>query len=107
MFPARVGEAAISYLGRDTPTARGSAAVLGRSLIPPMPLTAVLDGLPDLRRQTRNKLHRLTDILVIATCAVIGGAESWEAIAEYGRTKAEFFRRFLSLDNGIPSPDTF
>lgn len=75
--------------------------------MPPMPLMAVFDGVPDPRRQTRNKLLRLTDILVIATCAVIGGAESWEAIAEYGRTKAEFFRRFLPLDNGIPSPDTF
>src|SRR3954449_13451322 len=73
----------------------------------PLSLTAVFDSLPDPRRQTRNKLHRLTDILVIATCAVIGGAESWEAIAEYGQTKAEFFRRFLPLDNGIPSPDTF
>jgi hypothetical protein len=41
-----------------------------------MPLTAVFDGLPDPRRQTKNKLHRLADILVIATCAVIGGAES-------------------------------
>jgi predicted transposase YbfD/YdcC len=67
----------------------------------------VFDGLPDPRRQTKNKLHRLTDILVIATCAVIGGAESWEAIAAYGRTKAEFFGRLLPLDNGIPSPDTF
>jgi predicted transposase YbfD/YdcC len=74
---------------------------------PPSPLAAVFDGLPDPRRETRNKLHRLTDILVIATCAVIGGAETWEAIAEYGRTKADFFRRFLPLENGIPSPDTF
>jgi predicted transposase YbfD/YdcC len=73
----------------------------------PPPLAAVFDGLPDPRRQTKNKLHRLTDILVIATCAVIGGAESWEAIAEYGRTKESFFRRSLPLDNGIPSPDTF
>jgi predicted transposase YbfD/YdcC len=72
-----------------------------------MPLTIIFDDLPDPRRDTRNKLHRLTDILTIATCAVIGGAESWEAIAEYGRTKADFFRRFLPLDNGIPSPDTF
>lgn len=73
----------------------------------PLPLTAVFDDVPDPRRQTKNKLHRLTDLLVIATCAVIGGAESWEAIAEYGRTKAAFFRRFLPLANGIPSPDTF
>jgi predicted transposase YbfD/YdcC len=75
--------------------------------MPPLAIANVFDDLPDPRRQTRNKLHRLTDILVIATCAVIGGAESWEAIAEYGRAKAEFFRRFLPLDNGIPSPDTF
>ena len=73
----------------------------------PLPLTAVFDDLPDPRRDTRNKLHRLTDILTIATCAIIAGAESWEAIAEYGRTKADFFRRSLPLDNGIPSPDTF
>ena len=75
--------------------------------MPPLPLTAVFADLPDPRRETGNKLHRLTDILAIATCAVIGGAESWEAIAEYGRTKEAFFRRFLPLDNGIPSPDTF
>src|SRR3954447_9291856 len=75
--------------------------------MPPLPLTTVFDGLPDPRRETANKLHRLTDILTIATCAVIGGAESWEAIAEVGRTKADFFRRSLPLDNGIPSPDTF
>src|SRR5690349_16392602 len=75
--------------------------------MPLLPLTTVFDDLPDPRRDTRNKLHRLTDILVIATCAVIGGAESWEAIAEYGRTKGPFFRRFLPLENGIPCPDTF
>lgn len=75
--------------------------------MPPLPLTAVFADLPDPRRETANKLHGLTDILAIATCAVIGGAESWEAIAEYGRTKIDFFRRFLPLGNGIPSADTF
>lgn len=75
--------------------------------MPVLPLTAVFHDLPDPRRETANKLHALTDLLAIATCAVIGGAESWEAIAEYGRTKEAFFKRFLPLDNGIPSPDTF
>src|SRR3954468_1357581 len=75
--------------------------------MPTLPITSIFADLPDPRRETANKLHRLTDILTIATCAVIGGAESWEAIAEYGRTKQAFFRRFLRLDNGIPSPDTF
>lgn len=75
--------------------------------MPVLPLTAVFDDLPDPRRETANKLHALTDLLAIATCAVIGGAESWEAIAEYGRTKEAFFKRFLPLGKGIPSPDTF
>ncbi len=73
----------------------------------PLPITAVFDDLPDPRRETGNKLHRLTDILTIAACAVIAGAESWDAIAEYGRTKEAFFRRFLPLPNGTPSADTF
>src|SRR5438093_12185014 len=70
-------------------------------------LTTVFADLPDPRRDTRNKVHLLTDILVIATCAVIAGAEGWEQVAEYGRTKEAFFRRFLALPNGIPSHDTF
>ena len=75
--------------------------------MPPLPLMAVFADLPDPRRETLNKLHLLSDILVIATCAVIGGAESWEGIAVFGRAKEAFFRRFLTLENGIPSPDTF
>ena len=72
-----------------------------------LPITAVFDGIPDPRRETLNKLHRLTDILTIATCAVLCGADSWDAIAEYGDTKEAFFRRFLPLPNGVPSADTF
>ena len=73
----------------------------------PLPLTAVFADLPDPRIETANKLHKLTDILVIATCAVIAGADTWEEIAEYGRSKEGFFRRFLELTNGVPSHDTF
>lgn len=86
------------------------AIPVGNTRVPAMstlPLATVFAELPDPRRETKNKLHALTDILIIATCAVIGGAESWEAIAEYGRTKVAFFRRFLPLTNGAPSADTF
>src|SRR3982751_6761946 len=51
--------------------------------------------------------HRLIDILVIAVCAVIACAESWDDIALYGRNKLSWLRSFLSLANGIPSHDTF
>ncbi len=52
-------------------------------------------------------LHRLNDILIIALCAMLCGAEDWDAIAQFGRAKEAFFRRFLELPNGIPSADTF
>ena len=51
--------------------------------------------------------HRLMDILVIAVCAVIACAESWDDIALYGRSKLAWLRTFLELPNGIPSHDTF
>src|ERR687885_1267041 len=52
-------------------------------------------------------LHRLVDILVIAICAVIACAESWDDIALYGRSKLAWLQTFLALPNGIPSHDTF
>jgi len=51
--------------------------------------------------------HNLLDILVMAICAVIGCAESWEDIELYARSKESWLREFLSLKNGIPSHDTF
>jgi predicted transposase YbfD/YdcC len=69
-------------------------------------LIVAFESVPDPRYQ-RNQHHALTDILVLATFAVMAGAETWEAIAEYGRAKQPFFQRFLKLENGIPSHDTF
>jgi hypothetical protein len=51
--------------------------------------------------------HPLTDILVIAVCAVIACAESWNDIALYGRSKLAWLQTFLELPNGIPSHDSF
>src|SRR3954467_3878823 len=51
--------------------------------------------------------HRLLGILVIAVCAVLGEAETFEDIADYGRCKRAWLARFLPLPNGIPSHDTF
>ena len=51
--------------------------------------------------------HRLIDVLVIAVCAVLGEAESFEDIALYGRCKRDWLGTFLELPNGIPSHDTF
>ena len=51
--------------------------------------------------------HKLLDILVIAVCAVIAEAESFEDIALYARCKRDWLERFLELPGGIPSHDTF
>ncbi len=58
-------------------------------------------------RVDRTKLHDLHDILTIALCAIICGADGWEDIAEFGDAKYDWFHRFLALSNGIPSHDTF
>ena len=58
-------------------------------------------------RIDRTKLHALLDILGIAICAVICGADTWVEIEEYGKAKEAWLKRFLALPNGIPSHDTF
>lgn len=58
-------------------------------------------------RQGHKTEHRLEDILAIAVCAVLAGAESYEDIADYGHCKRDWLARFLALPNGIPSHDTF
>lgn len=62
--------------------------------------------LPD-PRVDRTKRHLLLDIVVIAVCAVICGADTWVDIEAYGRAKYEWLKRFLPLPHGIPSHDTF
>lgn len=54
-----------------------------------------------------NKRHKLIDIITIALCAVICGADTWEDIEEFGNTKEEWFEQFLELPHGIPGHDTF
>ena len=54
-----------------------------------------------------NARHQLSDLLVIAICAVICGAEGWEDIEEYGKAQAEWFEAVLDLPHGIPCDDTF
>ena len=65
-----------------------------------------LEGVSDPRIE-RTRRHKLLDILAIAICAMICGAEHWNEIAEFGRIRREWFARFLELPGGIPSHDTF
>src|SRR5947209_16419664 len=58
-------------------------------------------------RRAHRRLHLLQDIIVIALCAVIAGAQDWQEIETFGRKRHDWLRRFLELPNGIPSHDTF
>jgi predicted transposase YbfD/YdcC len=61
--------------------------------------------LPDPRR--REGIYPLVNIVVIAVCAVIGGADDFVSIAGWGRMKKKWLAKFLDLSAGIPSHDRF
>jgi predicted transposase YbfD/YdcC len=84
------------------------AAVSPASLNPPPDLSIpnFFRKLKDPRR-THRRLHLLQEIIVIALCAVIAGAQDWQEIETFGRKRRDWLKRFLKLPNGIPSHDTF
>jgi hypothetical protein len=58
-------------------------------------------------RVERTRLHNLLDIVFIALCAVVSGANDFVGMAKFGRSKQDWLRKFLELPGGIPSHDTF
>lgn len=77
--------------------------------MPKKPLEAIEEhfGKVSDPRINRTKDHKLIDIIAIAICAVICGAEGWVDIELYGKSKQPWLSTFLELPNGIPSHDTF
>lgn len=71
-----------------------------------MSILEFAERVPD-HRQAVKVLHASTDIIFITVAAVICGATDWEDIAWFGQIKEAFFRKHLTLRNGIPSHDTF
>jgi predicted transposase YbfD/YdcC len=63
-------------------------------------------NLPEPRIEKKTD-HKLIDIVIIAICAVISGAESWTEMEMFGQEKEEWLRQYLELPNGIPSHDCF
>jgi predicted transposase YbfD/YdcC len=58
-------------------------------------------------RVDRTKHHALLDIVTIALCAILCGADSWVECEVFGQAKLAWLRTFLPLPNGIPAHDTF
>lgn len=69
-------------------------------------IEAHFGNIEDPRRTYLND-HPLINIITIALCAVIAGAEGWSDVEMFGQQKKEWLGRFLDLKNGIPSHDTF
>lgn len=72
----------------------------------PLSLWDYFAELPDPRR-TQGRRHKILDILAIALCAVLCGADEFTEIEEFGETREAWLRQFLELPHGIPSHDTF
>jgi predicted transposase YbfD/YdcC len=64
------------------------------------------EDLPDPRRE-HGKVHELDEIVFMAICAVLSGADNWQAIADYAESKVDWLNTFLTLAGGVPSHDTF
>jgi predicted transposase YbfD/YdcC len=59
------------------------------------------------RRRNHRKRHLLIDIIVIALCATICGANDWQQIVTFAQRRHDWLKNYLALPNGIPSHDTF
>lgn len=62
----------------------------------------------DLRDpRSRTPAHDLQEMLVVALCAILSGADSWVAIQLWAEAKLDWLRRYVPLASGVPSHDTF
>lgn len=71
-----------------------------------MEVFSILEHVEDPRRD-HLKEHSLECIFYITIAAVLGGAESWNEISEFGRLREDFFRSRIKNFRGVPSHDTF
>jgi len=69
-------------------------------------LEAYFGDMPDPRVTGRCD-HKLIDIILVAICAVLSGAETWDEVELFGEEREDRLQQFLGLPNGIPSHDTF
>jgi hypothetical protein len=88
---------------------RVKQAILEEVAMSKKPLEAIEEQFSKVTdpRKDRTKAHKLVDIIAIAICAIICGAEGWTDMENYGNSKELWLKTFLELPNGIPSHDTF
>jgi predicted transposase YbfD/YdcC len=77
--------------------------------MPKYPSATIIEHFADLEdpREDSGKRHPLVNILTIALCGAVCGADSWVDIELFGESKQQWFAEFLDMSNGVPSHDTF
>ena len=93
-----------SHLSGTIPMARDRDAT--PSPIDPASILQHFALLPDPRRE-HGQVHRLDEIVFMAICGVLCGADGWQEIADYSESKLDWLSTFLTLPGGVPSHDTF
>ncbi len=69
--------------------------------------TSFIEHFSELRdpRAERNKRYPLMEILLVAVCATLSGAQGWEAMEEFGKAKLDWLRTFAPFANGVSPHD--
>ena len=65
----------------------------------------IFQGIDDPRSE-RNRLYTMSEILLVTLSASICGAEGWQDVEDFGKSKLDYLKSFLPYHNGIPSDDT-
>jgi predicted transposase YbfD/YdcC len=73
-----------------------------------MPEAPLVDSFAEIEdpRHPRNTLYPIEEILLLAICGTISGADDFVSIAEFGEAKLGWLRGLLPFDHGVPSHDT-
>jgi len=77
------------------------------SCLSPASIKKFFHSLPDPRQRPTRNTYPLLSVVVMGLCGVIGGADTWEEIAEFCRQRRDWLSRFVDMSEGVPSHDTF
>jgi predicted transposase YbfD/YdcC len=73
----------------------------------PVSIKKFFAKLPEPRPRRTRIEHPLLNLVVIALCATIAGADTWEEIARFGVDRRGWLAKYIAVSRRMPSPDTF
>ncbi len=58
-------------------------------------------------RSPNKTSHPLLEIIFTTVCAYVCGANSWEGVLEFAKARESWLKRYIALENGLPSLATY